>query len=234
VSEDGRCNADSLGDVIAYLESVEYYLGKLYREKAEEDFTDVITHGWIQVEERVRLVGTWQLEMKAKDRVTQRLLDKAVWLEEEKTKAEKSMQANASFFNSMSQKVKTPLNGIVGSATLLQECAVDSRQKELCDLLLRSAQSLNHTFNDIVDHMQIEVGNFKLHPEPFDIVEMMGEVDRLLKPIAEDQGLSLTFQIEKGMPRFLIGGCDSYPASAHQSYSLWFEVHRRGGASVFC
>lgn len=95
------------------------------------------------------------------------------------------------FIASMSHELRTPLNSVIGfSSVLLNEWAghVNDEQKQLLSTISRSGKHLLSLINDVIDVSKIEAGAIDVHPEEFDLYDLIAEVvDLLKKDIAEKQ-----------------------------------------------
>jgi len=115
-------------------------------------------------------------------------------LVEARDRAEQANRAKSVFLANMSHELRTPLNGILGVAEALANSAVDSRQKEMVDLIATSARALEALLTDILDLARIEAGRLDIQNEPFDLAAMVRSVAALFAASAESKGL--TFRLE--------------------------------------
>lgn len=115
-------------------------------------------------------------------------------LVEARDRAEQANRAKSVFLANMSHELRTPLNGILGVAEALANSAVDSRQKEMVDLIATSARALEALLTDILDLARIEAGRLDIQTEPFDLGAMVRSVAALFAASAESKGL--TFRLE--------------------------------------
>jgi signal transduction histidine kinase len=99
------------------------------------------------------------------------------------------------FLASMSHELRTPLNSIIGFTSLLRReltGPVNPEQKKQLDIVHSSANHLLALINDLLDVSRIEAGRADLDREPFDFVDVVNEVVRSLKPMADRKGLEVT------------------------------------------
>lgn len=91
-------------------------------------------------------------------------------LKEAKQKAEEYSELQANFLANISHEVRTPLNGIIGTAELLADDLTEPDQLELVQIQLQSANRLLKTLNNI---LTISSGRQQgaFFSEPFDLVE---------------------------------------------------------------
>lgn len=87
-----------------------------------------------------------------------------------KEKAEESDRLKSAFLANMSHEVRTPLNGIIGFASLLLDADFGPDQKEeFVDRIIKSSNALLSIINDILDISTIEVGKMNIQKIPVDL-----------------------------------------------------------------
>jgi signal transduction histidine kinase len=95
-----------------------------------------------------------------------------------KERAEVASQAKSAFLANMSHDLRTPLNGILGFAQLLQwDRSLSERQQMSVSAIRQSGEHLLTLINDILDIAKIEAGKIEMFPTDF-------HLDRFLQMIA--------------------------------------------------
>lgn len=107
------------------------------------------------------------------------------------------------FMANMSHDLRTPLNGILGMAQLLQETELDTEQGALLDDLGNSIKLLLAIVNDLLDISNLEEGDVELKIAPFDIHKSMHELSRIAKVHAERRDLFFSFNFDENIPQYI-------------------------------
>jgi PAS domain S-box-containing protein len=120
-------------------------------------------------------------------------------------RAERANQAKTDFLAFMSHEVRTPLNGIMGTLSLLADTPLDAEQQAYLETARRCADTLLWTVNEVLDLSRIEAGMLTLEDVAFPLADPVGEVLALVRPAAQRKGLALTARIDPGLPAIIRG-----------------------------
>ena len=161
--------------------------------------------------EVVKLSGIFQDITEAKKHALM-LEDALKRAEELQAMAERASEAAASaslaksqFLANMSHEIRTPLNGMLGMAQLLKRSALDANQASYVQILQNSGQVLQGLIDDILDLSRIEAGQIKLSEDAFKLEELVNDTLSILKPAAQDKGLTLELDWKAGTGTKQIG-----------------------------
>jgi hypothetical protein len=126
-------------------------------------------------------------------------------LKESKEVAERSLAIKENFLANMSHEIRTPMNAVLGFTHLLEDTALDERQKEFVKAIKISGQNLMTIINDILDYSRLESGRIVIEQIPFSIREAFNSLSILLQQKAREKNIKLKFDIDRRIPESLLG-----------------------------
>lgn len=112
-------------------------------------------------------------------------------LQETKRQTDEMMRAKEYFLANISHELKTPLNGILGMARLLQKTELNTTQRNYIDVLNSTAGNLLVIINDILDIAKIESGTISLEQIPFDPLKIADTAVQIQLYKAEEKDIVL-------------------------------------------
>ncbi|MEG0919688.1 MAG: transporter substrate-binding domain-containing protein [Anaerovoracaceae bacterium] len=110
---------------------------------------------------------------------------------------EKLNSAKSDFLSRMSHDMRTPLNGIMGSATLAKLDKNKDNAEEYLEDIISSSRFMISLVNDILDMSKIEKQAIEINEEPVDIREFIDQLNNLFTTLAEERGV--TFELDYKM-----------------------------------
>lgn len=102
-----------------------------------------------------------------------------------------SERLKAQFLANVTHELRTPLNGILGISSLLEQTELDAEQKELVETVRRSGQTLLRIVEQILDFGRIQSQGLSLERGPFELLSVLDDAIRIVRPQAEAKGLVL-------------------------------------------
>lgn len=126
-------------------------------------------------------------------------------LRQAKARADEASAAKSTFLSNMSHEIRTPLNAVLGMLQLVQQTALDQRQRDYIAKTYKAARSLLGLLNDILDYSKIEAGKLQLEPHPFELEGLMQELAVVLSGNLGTKPVELMFDFSPSLPGSLIG-----------------------------
>jgi len=102
-------------------------------------------------------------------------------------------QISAEQLASLSHEFRTPLNGVLGMARLLEGTRMTAEQRAYVAALRESGQHLLTLVNDVLDFAKLGAGRVELHPEPMEVENLLRSVCELLSAGAREKGLEIAW-----------------------------------------
>ncbi|HEX2491371.1 MAG TPA: ATP-binding protein, partial [Blastocatellia bacterium] len=122
-------------------------------------------------------------------------LDQARLYEVERQARRQAEEANRSkdeFLAVVSHELRSPLNAMVGYATLLRRGGLDARRaKEAADVIERSGKVQAQLIDDLLDTARIISGKLRLDVGPMDLVAVIEDAVQTILPAANAKAISL-------------------------------------------
>jgi signal transduction histidine kinase/ActR/RegA family two-component response regulator len=116
----------------------------------------------------------------------QRLMEE---VEQARDRADAANAAKTAFLGVISHELRTPMNGVLGAAQLLDNTDLTPEQRGLTGIIRSSGDNLLGLLNEILDHAKIEAGRLDIEAIPFEMEELVGRVFNTWKARAGEKAL---------------------------------------------
>ena len=130
-----------------------------------------------------------------------RLIDE---LREANRRLEEFNRLKAEFVANMSHELRTPLTAIIGFTQLMEMRATNEHLPatfmDPIERVLRNSRHLLSLIDDVLDMSKIEAGRIAVHPETFDLVELVQAAFGELAGLAKRKGLEYRLNIKDEFP----------------------------------
>ncbi|WP_080401659.1 ATP-binding protein [Burkholderia ubonensis] len=143
---------------------------------------DVVLGGWIDITLRKR---------------TERALKQAM------LDAKTANQAKSTLLATISHEIRTPMHAILGLLEL-ELNDPGSPGRDAIRTVRKTAQSLLHLINDLLDTSKAEAGELQLDPRPTDVATGLEQPVLIFRTLCAEKGLTLKTDIDPTMPKTLL------------------------------
>jgi CheY-like chemotaxis protein/nitrogen-specific signal transduction histidine kinase len=105
-------------------------------------------------------------------------------------------QLKESFLTTISHELRTPINGVVGSLSLLKRTPMAQQQGELLDMAILSSKTMVQSVDDILTFAELMAGQAVLSLTLFDASKALEDLHAWAITMAEDKKLALQWQVD--------------------------------------
>jgi PAS domain S-box-containing protein len=123
----------------------------------------------------------------------QRMIDELI---EAKKIAEEANRLKDSLLSNMSHEFRTPLNGILGFAQLLEDELNDVTSVEMARKITRSGKRLMNTLNAVLTLIELERKDFAISAAEADLVTICKQVQNSFQTLADEKKLDFVLDFE--------------------------------------
>jgi len=168
--------------------------GSLYLSAAIQDITE------LKAADSQIILAQQQLKQRLGElESTQKFLEKA------RAEAENANHTKSRFIAMISHEIRTPINGLLGTLSLLSDSKLNDTQDELVQVASKSGETLRLLLNDVIDFSRLETGDIQLEPTDFSLRELAKWLIDFWRPQADSKGNQVVLQIDPELPDKLFG-----------------------------
>src|SRR5258707_14976336 len=100
-------------------------------------------------------------------------------------------QISAEHLAALSHEFRTPLNGVLGMARLLESTRLTAEQRDYATAIRDSGEHLLTLVNDVLDFAKLGAGKVDLHPAEVDVASLLRGICELLSPRAREKRVEI-------------------------------------------
>jgi CheY-like chemotaxis protein len=115
------------------------------------------------------------------------------------TRRPRRAQISAEHLAALSHEFRTPLNGVLGMARLIESTRLTAEQRAYAAAIRDSGEHLLTLVNDVLDFAKLGAGKVDLHAGDVDLEDLLKGVAELLSPRAREKGLEIAWATPVGL-----------------------------------
>jgi signal transduction histidine kinase len=119
------------------------------------------------------------------------------------TKTESSSSHKDVFLANMSHEVRTPINGIIGMLTLLEDTELNGEQKDYIEMTRECSFNLMTIVNDILDFSKLEAGKLSLDIKCTNLRRCIEKTSDIILGKMIDKSIEFSFDIDKDISEYI-------------------------------
>ena len=118
--------------------------------------------------------------------------------------AEAASKAKGDFLSCMSHEMRTPMNAILGMASIAKRSPSAERKEYCLDKITEASQHLLGIINDILDMSKIEAQKFELSQTVFSFEKMLQQAVNVVSFTAEKKEQSFVVEVDPNLPQYIV------------------------------
>lgn len=125
-------------------------------------------------------------------------------LEQARDQAQAANEAKSSFLGIISHELRTPMNGVLGAAQLLEARPIGEVERSFVSMIRTSGEGLLALLNDILDVTKMEAGRLDLRVRSTPTTEVWEQAVRICRAQAEARDLALEVDVRGEIPHSVV------------------------------
>jgi PAS domain S-box-containing protein len=147
--------------------------------------------------------------------------------------AKRAETSKDDFFRNISHEMRTPLNAIMGLASLLIRRAKDAKFKDALMIIDESAHNLHQMIESILDVQNIQSNNLKLNEKEFEVIALLQNCMKICNQKSDKTGIDFAVQFNENLPLTLVGDSMRIQQIFNEILDNAFKFTPKGGKVDF-
>lgn len=131
--------------------------------------------------------------------------DLKIQLKEERTRLQEAYKHKSSFLANVTHEVRTPINGIIGMMTLLEDTELNEEQTSYLDMIKECSFNLMAIINDILDYSKLEAGKMVMDIKCMNLRETVESTNDIILSKMYEKNLEYSYTIDSDIPEMIFG-----------------------------
>ncbi len=120
-------------------------------------------------------------------------------------RVQETSRLKSEFLSTITHEMRTPMNGVIGMAQLLQGTQLDEQQQLYADDIASSAQDYMDVIDKALDFSKLDSGQLAIRNLPFELLPMLADLETAVRAKADAKWLTLQVTHAADLPYKLLG-----------------------------
>ena len=116
-----------------------------------------------------------------------------------------SMKMKSEFLANINHEFRTPMNGILGSFSLLQDTELTDEQRRYMQTAEQSAQRLLQLLDNILQVTKLDQGDMLIEHDVFNVRDLLSQITDAFQERANSKSIFLEMAVSDDLPELLVG-----------------------------
>ncbi len=116
-----------------------------------------------------------------------------------------TFSASTEMLKEVNQKLRTPMNSLMGYTDLLDQSNLDQQQKDYINTIRDSGNSLLCIIDNVMDYYKIETGQLILDQTEFSLAAVARDICHMVKSQIDESSVELKCTLDPNIPDLFIG-----------------------------
>jgi signal transduction histidine kinase/DNA-binding response OmpR family regulator len=126
-------------------------------------------------------------------------------LSKERSRLEEAYKHKSNFLANISHEIRTPINGIIGMITLLEDTSLTDEQSSYLDMVKECSFNLMSIINDILDYSKLEAGKLVIEKKCMSLGKCIESTNDIILSKSHEKNIEYTYDIDSNIPEFIKG-----------------------------